>query len=417
MAALPHFIRSLRNENSNEFWRYYLNTRDGEGAVVTYNFMTSPQGASWYGDPSNGFAPYSDGEVSATQRALNEFSKVANIKFVRGSSQSEQLMFGQFNIQGAGGYASYPLTHVPDGNQYALQQLYIHANYGVAQTQYGYLTLLHEIGHALGLKHPHEGNARLKGREDSWVHTVMSYNNENSGNFKLGVLDIMAIQSIYGPAKARMGTDTYKFGATKVIWDGGGRDTVTASHLQEKVSIDLIGGTWNFSGAKASSITAANQVWIGHFTVIENAIGGSGGDKLRGNDEANLLGGGGGNDKLVGLTGRDKLFGGTGADTFIFKRATDSTVETTGRDTIADFSAGQGDKMDLRSIDARSDFGGNQVFNFIGKSAFHNKSGELRYDKVASGVVVSGDMTGDSQADFSIYMKGVSTVSKGYFLL
>lgn len=417
MAALPHFIRSLRNEDSTDFWRYFLNTRDGEAAVVTYNFMTSPQGASWYGDPGNGFAPYSVSEVTATQRALNEFSKVADIKFVRGSTQSEQWMFGQFNIQGAGGYASYPLTYVPDGRQYVLQQIYVHADYGMARTQYGYLTLLHEIGHALGLKHPHEGKAKLKGADDSWVHTVMSYNNESFGNFKLGALDIMTIQSIYGPAKARMGNDVYKFGATKIVWDGGGTDTVTASHLTERVSIDLAGGTWNFSGAKASSITAANQVWIGHFTVIENATGGTGGDKLRGNDLGNLLNGRGGNDTLVGLTGGDKLFGGTGADSFIFKGAADSTVDTSGRDTIADFSARQGDRMDLRNIDARSDFGGNQSFTFIGKSAFHDKSGELRYDKVPGGVVVSGDTTGDSQADFSIYMKGVSSVSKGYFLL
>ncbi|WP_457090016.1 M10 family metallopeptidase [Microvirga sp. P5_D2] len=417
MAALPNFIRSLRNEQSNDYWRYHLNTRDGEGAVVSYNFMTSPQGANWYGDPSNGFAPYSVAEVAATERALREYSKVADIKFVRGASQGEQLMFGQFNIQGVGGYASYPLTYVPDGTQYALQQIYIHANYGTEHTQYGYLTLLHEIGHALGLKHPHEGNARLRGGEDSWVNTVMSYNNTSSGNFKLGALDIIAVQSIYGPAKARMGADTYKFGATKVIWDGGGRDTVTASHLQEKVSIDLTGGSWSYIGAKASSITAANQVWIGHFTVIENAIGGAGGDKLRGNDEANLLGGRGGNDTLIGLSGRDRLFGGAGADTFTFKRATDSTVETTGRDLIADFSAREGDKMDLRSIDARADFGGNQAFNFIGKHAFHNTSGELRYDRAAGGVVVSGDTTGDSQADFAIFMKGVSSLGKGYFLL
>src|SRR5690606_24536249 len=119
-------------------------------------------------------------EMAATQRALREYSKVADVQFAQGSSQSEQLMFGQFSIQGAGGYASYPLTYVPDGTRYGPQLVYVHADYDTAQKQYGYLTLLHEIGHALGLKHPHEGRARLKGGEDSWVNTVMSYNNENS---------------------------------------------------------------------------------------------------------------------------------------------------------------------------------------------------------------------------------------------
>ncbi|QJW83608.1 matrixin family metalloprotease [Ramlibacter terrae] len=39
----------------------------------------------------------------------------------------------------------------------------------------GYLTLLHEVGHALGLKHPFEGNHRVLTSLDSERYTVMSY--------------------------------------------------------------------------------------------------------------------------------------------------------------------------------------------------------------------------------------------------
>jgi Ca2+-binding RTX toxin-like protein len=62
---------------------------------------------------------------------------------------------------------------------------------------------------------------------------------------------------------------------------------------------------------------AKNQFFIGYGTIIENAIGGSGNDKLSGNDTANRLTGGNGNDTLLGKAGNDKLIGGEGKDMLI----------------------------------------------------------------------------------------------------
>ncbi len=143
----------------------------------------------------------------------------------------------------------------------------------------------------------------------------------------------------------------------------------------------------------------------------------AGNDKITGGSGDDKLEGFGGNDVLYGRQGADKLYGGAGADTFTFKSVRDSTVDADGRDTIQDFSASQKDRIDLRSIDANMKAGGNQAFSFIGKNGFHNKAGELRYEKYGSGVLVSGDVDGDGSADFSIHVKGLSSLSKGYFIL
>lgn len=131
----------------------------------------------------------------------------------------------------------------------------------------------------------------------------------------------------------------------------------------------------------------------------DDLYGDTGNDRLYGGSGADDMFGGSGNDLLVGGTGSDLLVGGSGADTFRFTSIADSKVGSTLRDIIDDFNPGsEGDRIDLRSIDANINTSADNKFSFIGKAGFSGTAGELRY----SGTIISGDVDGDGVADFQI---------------
>jgi serralysin len=130
------------------------------------------------------------------------------------------------------------------------------------------------------------------------------------------------------------------------IWDGGGIDTYDFSNYAVKVTVSLAPGG-------AVSLKSGQRAYLGdgHYargnvfnalqyqgdvrSLIENAIGGSGNDVIKGNSIANKLRGGAGNDVLSGLSGNDVLAGGAGADSFVFASAPNAS---TNMDRIVDFN-------------------------------------------------------------------------------
>jgi Ca2+-binding RTX toxin-like protein len=152
--------------------------------------------------------------------------------------------------------------------------------------------------------------------------------------------------------------------------------------------------------------------------LIKSAL--SGHDVITGGLWADRLEGFAGNDKITGRLDADKLYGGAGADAFIYTRTLDSFGDADDRssmDTIFDFSSRQKDKIDLRKIDANETQGGNQAFKWIGTADFHEQAGELRFERVAGGVYVETDADGDGIGDLTVFLKGISAVSKGDFYL
>lgn len=143
----------------------------------------------------------------------------------------------------------------------------------------------------------------------------------------------------------------------------------------------------------------ADTIWgIGN-ALANTIVGNSGSNLLKGGGGNDILIGGDGDDVLVGQTGADTLTGGGGADIFQFDSVSEigSSVET-----IVDFSTAQGDRIDLRNIDADATLAGDQAFTFIGDALFHKVSGELRVGAAATGYIVQGDINGDGKADFSL---------------
>ena len=75
------------------------------------------------------------------------------------------------------------------------------------------------------------------------------------------------------------------------------------------------------------------------------------------------------------------------------------------------------DKVDLSAIDANTNFGGNQPFNFLGTGAFTGHPSQLHVVHSGAYTYVEGDVNGDSVADFSIQFNGNIAFTASDFVL
>ena len=179
--------------------------------------------------------------------------------------------------------------------------------------------------------------------------------------------------------------------------------------------------TRSHTGAAQGGMCAAlanveEDNWEWH--TFDTIKGGDGNDAILGEGGNDALNGGAGNDTLRGGAGADKIIGGDGGDTFVFKAVSESTLNASRRDTISDFSAYEGDVIDLAGIDAHASARGNQAFDFIGTSDFSGTAGELRYElRNGTDALVQGDVDGDGTADFGLLLKDVTYLYSSYFHL
>lgn len=208
--------------------------------------------------------------------------------------------------------------------------------------------VLHELGHALGLKHPHAASmfneVVLDSAADTLFNTVMSYYAAPDVVLAADAidslpggpmaLDIASLQTLYGANTAsHAGDDTYRYDASgmslQTLYDPGGIDTIEVMGERD-AQVDLRPGAWSTIGLPVTldgdpPVTHAS-IMIYATSLIENVLGGEGDDSLLGNAAANLLDGGAGSDTLnggrgsdtlAGGAGMDKLIGGAGADRFV----------------------------------------------------------------------------------------------------
>ncbi|MEI8266569.1 MAG: putative Ig domain-containing protein [Betaproteobacteria bacterium] len=295
-----------------------------------------------------GFAPFSALQASRAREALAYVSSVIGLRFTETSdpSQTNVIAFANNRQTTSAGYAAYPSSSLTGGDLFL--NVDSAGNAALAEGTYAALTLIHEIGHSLGLKHPFshpdaDGDIPqapyLPGVEDSTAWTVMSYTSDPSQYaLRLGDLDIAALQYLYGPsATARAGDDVYaaSSAAPNLIWDGAGADTLSVAMASQGATVFLTPGHWGFIGAaKSDRITAPGQITVNFGTVIENLIGSALADRLVGNEVGNRIEGHAGNDTMEGGAGDDTLSGGAGGDTFSF------AATGNGVDRVTDFGAG-----------------------------------------------------------------------------
>ncbi|HEV2746462.1 MAG TPA: type I secretion C-terminal target domain-containing protein [Allosphingosinicella sp.] len=150
----------------------------------------------------------------------------------------------------------------------------------------------------------------------------------------------------------------------------------------------------------------------------EQDIAGSGNElanAVRGNSGSNTLAGGAGDDVIEGRAGRDTLTGGAGADTFDYNLLHQSRGHAS--DLIMDFSSGEGDLIDLSTIDANPLVAGDQAFTYIGEAAFSGSPAELRAYEAGGITVVEADTDSDGLADLRIELAQPIALQVGDFVI
>ena len=375
-------------------------------SIPTASSLWSPFSYPQGDEPSNvDFGVLTTSQGSAFRLAMFMWDRLINLNFVE--VPDDATGSGQIRIaftdtsdyldpgEDAAAYA-YPPPVVGSGTAAFEGDIWIDGEYRGEEFEFGgflFLTLLHEIGHVLGLKHPFE-DTLLPTEFDNTRYTVMAYNDFDDAWYRFFYLengqvtgatflvqpttpmplDILAIQGLYGAAtNIEQGATTYEFDTRfpvmETVVDSGGIDTFDMSDHTRPSVVNLTPGA--FSSIGYLSIEAQLAFWRGQFpdtpasffsdalnrpggytwsnnvatsqdTVIENVRAGSGNDTINGNAADNSLSGGAGSDRIYGSTGNDIIEGGSAEVAGNYLRGDEGNDSITGGNNFDDANGNMG---------------------------------------------------------------------------
>ena len=296
--------------------------------VITYSFNSLPHATGLFNNPnyglngSNNYSPFSAEQEAAARAAITLWDDLIPQTFKESNGRGADIIFANSSDPGQA-FASYPVP----GKGYTFQSDVFVADPALNPSntlfhygEYGNTTLIHELGHTLGLSHPGAYNGTgtfatdAEYAQDTYQYSIMSYfNGTNSGelaiNWNLGGVasigaynpttgtyafsfranypqgpmlhDIMTIQAMYGAdPTTRADATTYGFHSTAgnalfdfnanpnpmySIYDAGGTDTIDASGFDTSQFIDLHAGAFSSVGGGAPSAADVNAYWTEYY--------------------------------------------------------------------------------------------------------------------------------------------------------
>jgi hypothetical protein len=306
----------------------------GSAATVTYAFMTTSSYAT--SDGETGFKAMTVTQKQSVRDVLALYSAFANITFTEVSNPgSAQLLYGTSDQAGVSSGVTY--SDWSYGGSLTVADVYINntasSSSGTASSDsmyqggYGYETLIHETGHALGLKHPGNYNSTtgsgtppyIAGAWDNIEYSIMSYldNPEYDVSAQTpALLDVAAIQYLYG-ARSSTSSQTLSFSASgefkQSALAGSGAVTLDFSNQTADNIISATPGTFSSIGLKTDGTHAHDNLALPFGIKVKTVVGGSGNDYVLGGS-AGMLYGGSGDDTFAGCAAQVAVNGGTGTD-------------------------------------------------------------------------------------------------------